>query len=80
MSIADAGRERGRFWGAIRHKAQAMRRLMRQPGRPEELMVVYEAGPTGYGLQRQLQEMGIACIVAAPSLTPGRRSRDGATG
>lgn len=30
----------------------------------------YEAGPTGYGLARQLHAMGIACSVIAPSLIP----------
>ena len=31
--------------------------------------VVYEAGPTGYALQRQLRAAGIGCTVIAPSLT-----------
>jgi transposase len=30
----------------------------------------YEAGPTGYTLQRQLEAAGISCIVVAPSLIP----------
>lgn len=29
--------------------------------------VVYEAGPTGFGLARALESAGIACVVAAPS-------------
>jgi len=29
--------------------------------------VVYEAGPTGYGLARFLTERGVRCLVAAPS-------------
>ena len=29
--------------------------------------VVYEAGPTGYGLARTCEEAGISCVVAAPS-------------
>lgn len=32
--------------------------------------VVYEAGPCGYELYRRLRKSGIACEVAAPSLTP----------
>jgi transposase len=32
----------------------------------------YEAGPTGFALQRQLADAGIACVVIAPSLTPVR--------
>lgn len=32
--------------------------------------VVYEAGPCGYGLYRQLASKGIECMVCAPSLIP----------
>ena len=35
-----------------------------------ELSFCYEAGPCGYGLHRQLVEMGHDCIVVAPSLIP----------
>src|SRR5215203_6197875 len=32
--------------------------------------VVYEAGPTGFGLARGLASAGIDCLVAAPSKLP----------
>src|SRR4051794_39251854 len=34
---------------------------------PAPVRVVYEAGPTGYGLARLCAEAGISCVVAAPS-------------
>ena len=34
---------------------------------PSPVAVVYEAGPTGYGLARQLTAAGVRCVVAAPS-------------
>jgi transposase len=34
---------------------------------PAPLRVVYEAGPTGYGLARACAESGVNCVVAAPS-------------
>jgi transposase len=34
---------------------------------PGPAAVVYEAGPTGFGLSRSLQAAGIRCVVAAPS-------------
>ena len=34
------------------------------------LRVCYEAGPTGFGLARQLGSMGVSCQVIAPSLVP----------
>lgn len=36
------------------------------------LSFAYEAGPCGYGLYRQLKDMGHQCLVAAPSLIPKR--------
>ena len=36
----------------------------------ESLICCYEAGPTGFALYRQLEEMNITCYVAAPSLLP----------
>ena len=54
-------------------------RVIRAPHRTEELVrwvgeldsparVAYEAGPTGFGLARALEQHGIGCVVAAPSL------------
>ena len=34
------------------------------------LRFCYEAGPCGYGIQRQLSEAGHECVVVAPSLIP----------
>ncbi len=34
---------------------------------PVPVRVVYEAGPTGYGLARACAGAGISCVVAAPS-------------
>ena len=45
------------------------KKLLRQAG-GGELLCCYEAGPTGYALQRQLQSAGVLCIVVAPSLVP----------
>jgi transposase len=52
--------------------AEAVRRLARRLQRlsPGEVRCCYEAGPTGYALQRQLRVAGVACTVIAPSLTP----------
>jgi transposase len=36
-------------------------------GLPGPVLVVYEAGPTGFGLARRLAEAGLECLVAAPS-------------
>ena len=44
------------------------RRLKREGG--GAVRCCYEAGPTGYALQRQLIALGVDCRVIAPSLTP----------
>jgi transposase len=54
--------------------AEAIRRLMirlvhEAPGPVE---CCYEAGPTGYALQRTLRQQGIGCTIIAPSLIPIR--------
>ncbi|WP_372498028.1 hypothetical protein [Sinomonas terrae] len=36
-------------------------------GLPGPVAVVYEAGPTGFGLARALTSQGVRCVVAAPS-------------
>jgi transposase len=49
---------------------ESVRRLVgRFPDR-SLLRVCYEAGPTGFGLARQLGSMGVSCQVIAPSLVP----------
>ena len=52
-------------------------------GLPAPVRVAYEAGPTGFHLARACREVGIECLVAAPSLiarSPAGRGRksDGA--
>ena len=34
---------------------------------PGPVAVAYEAGPTGFGLARALQQLGVRCVVVAPS-------------
>src|SRR6202158_3585031 len=39
-------------------------------GLPRPARVAYEAGPTGYGLARELAKRRVECVVAAPSKIP----------
>jgi transposase len=39
-------------------------------GLPRPVRAAYEAGPTGYGLARELARRGVQCVVAAPSKIP----------
>jgi transposase len=40
---------------------------------PGPVRATYEAGPTGYGLARELARRGVECVVAAPSKIPRAR-------
>ena len=39
-------------------------------GLPRPVTAAYEAGPTGYGLARELARRDVGCVVAAPSKIP----------
>ena len=51
------------------HDPEAVARVV---SRWPRVRCCYEAGPTGYGLARQLRARGIACDVVAPGLVPVR--------
>jgi transposase len=72
VAVADEGRGEVRKHGAIRNSPEAVLKLVRKLGPAERLVCCYEAGPCGYGLQRQLEGLGAACTVVAPSLIPTR--------
>ena len=72
VAIADAGRAgEVRFLGEIENTAAAVAKLVRKlAAKYGRLTFCYEAGPTGYGLYRQIKGLGHACMVVAPSLIP----------
>jgi transposase len=72
VAIADAGRAGEiRFLGEIENTAAAVAKLVRKlAAKYGRLTFCYEAGPTGYGLYRQIKGLGHACMVVAPSLIP----------
>ena len=74
VAIAEAGRDgEVRFFGDIDSTPEAVERLVAKLGkRHPRLSFCYEAGPTGYGLYRQITALGHACVVVAPSLIPQR--------
>ena len=69
VAVAEPGGE-VRGLGTIPNRPESIGRLMRKLGKPEQLRVCYEAGPTGYVLYWQLSELGVQCAVIAPTLVP----------
>lgn len=74
VAIAESGRSgEVRYLGEIEATPAAVERLVRKlEKRYGRLHLCYEAGPTGYGLHRQITAMGHTCEVVAPSLIPKR--------
>jgi len=74
VAIAEVGREgEVRFLGEIENSAAATGKLVRKlAAKYPRLTFCYEAGPTGYGLYRQIRSLGHGCVVVAPSLIPKR--------
>jgi transposase len=74
VAVADAGRAgEVRFLGEFENSAAATAKLVRKlAGKYARLTFCYEAGPTGYGLYRQIKGLGQDCLVVAPSLIPKR--------
>ena len=72
IGAAEPGRAPARVIGKTAHDVNKLLKVLVKLGRPEQLHIVYEAGPTGYGLQRTLQARGYLCEVIAPSQMPRR--------
>src|SRR5688572_22926467 len=74
VALAEEGRQgEVRFLGDIDSTPEAVRRLVTKlASKYRRLLFCYEAGPTGYGLQRQISALGHDCAVIAPSLIPKR--------
>src|SRR5437879_11873231 len=72
VAIADGGRGgEVRFLGEIENTGAATAKLVKKlAAKYRRLTFCYEAGPTGYGLYRQIKSLGHECVVVAPSLIP----------
>ena len=76
-AVAESGRTgEVRDNGVISNDLQAlekwMARLRKGHGKEVRLRACYEAGPCGFGIARRLRQLGIDCVVVAPSLIPRR--------
>lgn len=72
VAAAEPGRAPGRLIGKVVHDVNKLLKVLAKIGTAEQLHVVYESCPTGFGLQRALQAKGYTCEIFAPSLIPRR--------
>jgi transposase len=72
VALAEAGGGKEvREYGKITNTPTALKALATKLSRGgRRLLFCYEAGPCGYGIQRQLSLDGHDCVVVAPSLIP----------
>lgn len=76
VAVALPGREPAEYLGKIKPSRGSLQRLIRRLSQNgERLSFCYEAGPCGYGLYREIEELGHHCEVVAPGLIP-RKSGD----
>src|ERR1700736_2188407 len=61
VAVAEAGRAPARLVGRIAHDVGKLIKLLARYGEPGAVQVVYEAGPTGYGLIRAVARHGTTC-------------------
>src|SRR5687767_3144914 len=76
-AVAEEGRKgEVREGGAISSDLHAVEkwigRLRKAHGPEVVLRACYEAGPCGFGIARRLRQLGVDCVVVAPSMTPTR--------
>lgn len=69
IAVAEPGRAEPAVLATIPNDLGLLLKRLRRLGR---VKCCYEAGPTGFGLQRALAGEGIECAVVAPSLVPTR--------
>ncbi len=73
VSVAYEGRQAPKYRGEMANKPSKVPKLVErltQEFDGQVLLFCYEAGPCGYGLYRQLMELGHDCQVVAPSKIP----------
>src|SRR5262245_14558896 len=71
VAVADSDRREPQVVAEIANDTAGLMKQLRKLARGgAELRCCYEAGPTGFGLERSLRAAGIECVVIAPSLVP----------
>jgi len=78
VAAAEPGRASARLIGKVPHDVNKLLKVLAKIGAAGQLHIVYEAGPTGFGLQRVLKARGYVCEVIAPSQIarrPGDRAK-----
>lgn len=72
IGVAEPGRAAARFVGTVGPRVAELTKALGKLGSRSALSIVYEAGPCGFTLARDLAGAGYRCEVVAPSKIPRR--------
>ncbi len=61
VAVAEAGLVAPRFIGTVGAKFSELTRALSKLGKRSDLRIVYEAGPCGFAMVRQLRQAGYHC-------------------
>jgi transposase len=70
IAVAAPGQADAKILATLPHDFASLSKSLARLGPADSLSCCYEAGPTGFGLARQLEAAGYHCLVIAPSLVP----------
>ena len=70
VAVADSDGSEPSLVCVLANDTAALIKRLKKLGKGKRLVCCYEAGPTGYGLSRDLNREKIECRVVAPSLVP----------
>ena len=73
IAVADEGREAAQLLGEVPNDFSSLSKVLHRLGPAASVHCCYEAGPTGFGLARQLFAAGWGIAVIAPSLIPTKQ-------
>lgn len=75
ITLAEQGGEVRRFGQVGGDRVSLLKMVRRLQSKGRELLFVYEAGPCGFWIYREITALGERCMVVSPALVP-RRSGD----
>jgi len=72
ITLAEPGGEVRRLGAIGGDRGSLLKMVRRQQSKGRKLVFVYEAGPCGFWIYREITALGHACMVVSPSLIPRR--------
>ena len=77
ITLAEQGGEVRRLGRIGGDRGSLLKMVRKQRSKGEELVFVYEAGPCGFWIYREISSLGQACMVVSPALVPRRAGDSG---